>query len=161
DFDEKLIETENIFDLESIVQNLTNVKTDDFILEATIPYLNNSQILVVVNHKQDDKKQWDEIIHVLTNTIEKVEILQEILYKITIGDTYSSLDKIQTSYIEANYALKAGQYHEGSSPQITFFKEVAHQDAERFSGQTIKYPETQMSILIQSLEKGNEQTALE
>lgn len=161
DFDEKLIETENIFDLESIVQNLTKIKTDEFILEATIPYLNNSQILVIVNHKQEGKKQWDKIFHILNNTIEEVDLLQESLYKIAIGDTYSSLDKIQTSYIEANYALKTGQHHEGDFPQITFFKEVAHQDAEKFSDQIIKYPETKMSVLIQSLEKGNEQTALE
>jgi len=161
DFDEESIETENIFDLESIVQNLTNLETDEFVLEATIPYLNNSQILVIVNHKQDKDKQWDKIIRVLTDTIERVELLQENVYKIAIGDAYTSLDKIQTSYIEANHALKVGQPYNGNSPHIIFFKEVAHQDAEKFSDRIIRYPETKMSVLIQSLEKGNEQTALE
>lgn len=161
EFDEEFIETENIFDLENVVQNITNIKTDDFQLEATIPYLNNNQILVVVNLKQENHVILQDIMKLLQEIINLEELLEACPYKIAVGETYDSLFKIKTSYIEAIYVLEQSAFSEDNQPSISFFKELIIEDEKTFASQTIKYPETEMSIILQSLAKGNEQTALE
>jgi len=161
EFGEDNLKLKNTINTEKLIQNLSEIKQEEFTLEATIPYLDNNQILIIANIKERSKYILGNIVSIINDEIENNFLSKKQKMLITIGNTYKTLDEIKNSYIEASYTLETINLTGSKFENPVFFKEVSHQNEKDQAHQVIQYPETDISLLIQSIKKGNERTALE
>lgn len=162
EFGSRSVEKEHIIDIEKVSQELNKRSTEGkFHLEATVPYLRNNQIFIVVNLSVDSISIWEEVITAIQDVIKNQEITKNKWLKIGVGSTYDTWKKTKNAYIEASSAIEIINKKTKRVNQVLFFEDINKSESEDSHSEAIYYPKEKTMLLLQSLKQGNIKTAEE
>lgn len=153
-------EAKNITDIDIIANKINNQPLEGYILESTIPFLKNNQILVIINHNKDNINFWNQSLEEIKFIINQSSIDTEIEWRISVGNSYNNLLDLNLSFIEASSALEAFDFNKYREDNVLFFKDISNQNKVLSGNQILNFPEEDSLILMQSLKKGNKERAL-
>lgn len=153
-------QADSIADIENIVHSLSNKEHDipNVYIEAAVPYLRNNQILMIVNYEEETRSMWDEVLGFIKEQIIIGDSTQKNNWNIAIGNSYDSILRLKNSYLEASTAIEEIASYDN---QVIFFKNIIRKNTDEQSNEVFQYPKEELLLLIQSIKKGNFETAEE
>ncbi|AQS53993.1 HTH-type transcriptional regulator YesS [Jeotgalibaca dankookensis] len=163
EFEKETNVPEKIIKVEAIVQEITKSHPElkGIWIEATVPYLVNNQIIVVINMDKESKCNWQKTLKYIQTIIKREDFDQALAWKIAIGTAYDKIDKIKNSYIEASSALEKMKSDTYTSSPVLFFTELTQRAEIVQEDAPFQYPREEIMLLVQSVKQGNKEAAFE
>ncbi|WP_430611022.1 helix-turn-helix domain-containing protein [Enterococcus sp. DIV0876] len=131
-----------------LIDSIEQVVTTTYSSYAT-EILSSELIALVIGFTQ--KTTQEAVVEELVTRISKK---CDVLPPIGIGNVVQDLTSMNVSYIEGLAALA---YHSASKTPIVYYREITYEE----TNSTISYPEGKKLKLIQALNQGNRQVAME
>lgn len=161
EFDEAHMDLAGVIQQQRIQKNMDmRIKDEEYHVDFAMPYLNNHQIFLILNLKNDTKEAWKYVIDKMQLNFKKIRSLNDANYTFVVGSTYQEISNVKKSYIEASTALEAAS----KSPiqnNVIFYDEIDEKLNKRNQDATLEYPTKSLLLLLQSIKKTNYTVAKE
>lgn len=155
-----MISPSQLREIEKLKQAVTKLNTgEDIHLEIATPYLKNNQVFLIINSNYKSKQDLKPVIDNIYNYFTSHVVDNAIDCRIGVGTSYTSVDKLSNSYIEANSSLEYIPAGHTEKEAILFFCDVAKAGRKANRMDKIIYPEENMMLLYQSIKQGNQTIA--